>query len=79
MTILVELHVDQDGDEIHEGGVELEAHSGGADVVGCGHEALHSHGSSHGIVDTREERNSMLVSQLLGLKVGFPVLMISVD
>ena len=43
----LELDVDEDGDGVHEGGVELEAHRGGADVVGGGHESLHGHGTSH--------------------------------
>ena len=65
MTILVELDVDLDGNSVHEGGVELEAHRGGADVVGGGHESLHGHGTSHRVVDALQKRNPAFICQLL--------------
>ena len=48
---LIELHEHEDGDEIHEGGVELEGDVGGADVVAAGHDALHEQSQTQSIVE----------------------------
>ena len=60
MSVLVKLHIDEDGDEVHEGGVILEAAHSGADVVGSRHESLHHEGAPHRVVDPGEIRNAMV-------------------
>ena len=52
MTDLVDLEEDEDGDDIHEGGVELEVDFSRTDVVAGGEDALHGEGPSHGVEDT---------------------------
>ena len=61
MADLVELHEHESGDEVHEGGIELEGDVGGADVVAGGHDALHDQGKAHGVVQFRLDGNSKLV------------------
>ena len=51
MADLVELHEHKDGDDVHEGGVELEGDVGWADVVAGGHDALHHQGQAHRVVE----------------------------
>ena len=59
------LELDVDGVHgVHEGGVELEAHRGGADVVGGGHESLHGHGTSLRVIGL-QKRNPAFSCQLL--------------
>ena len=50
MSDLIELHEHQDGNEVHEGCIELEGDVGGADMVAAGHDALHEESQTHGIV-----------------------------
>ena len=71
------VHMDEDGDEVHEGGVKLEAGGGGADVVGSRHQPLHHEGTSHRVVDPGEIRNAMVgqkfVCNIIGVSPGLHV------
>ena len=58
ISYLVESHEHQDGNDIHEGGVELEGDLGGADVIAGGHDALHDQSQAHRIVQAVLPGNS---------------------
>ena len=70
------VHMDEDGDEVHEGGVKLEAGCGGTDVVGSRHEPLHHEGTSHRVVDSGEIRNATIGQKfvyVIGVSLGLHV------
>ena len=59
MPVLIKLGVDQDGNEIHVGGVKLEADGGRADVIARGHRPLHCQRAAHCVVDPTLEGDPM--------------------
>ena len=68
--------MDEDGDEVHEGGVKLEAGGGGADVVGSRHQPLHHEGTSHRVVDPGEIWNATVGQKfvfVIGVSLGLHV------
>ena len=56
---LVELHEHEDGNEVHEGGVELEGDVGGTDVIAGAHNPLHEEGQAQGEVEAVLGRHSV--------------------
>lgn len=81
--VLEELDQHEDGDQVHEGRVELEADGGRADVVAGRHDALHGQGQAHGVVQLEllghavhvgPERVRVLLAQLLQLHALQPAL-----
>ena len=82
MPVLVKLDIHEDGHEIHESGIKLEADAGGTDMIAGGHQSFHCKSSAHGVVYSVLVRDSMLVlNKILGVVFFtlFKSLMFKVD
>ena len=78
---LVELHEHEDGNEVHEGGVELEGDVGGTDVIAGAHDPLHEEGQTEGEVETVLGGNSelLLLDGGIVLQEGFVLHLLEED
>ena len=82
MSVLVKLDIHEDGHEIHESGIKLEADAGRTDMIAGGHQSFHCKSSAHGVVYSVLVRDSMPVLNKILAVVFFTLfkpLMFEVD